>query len=332
MNESESRQTELECQLLSKFSHPNIIAYWESFVDRITKKVCIVMDFCDGGDLEKYIKARKSFLTEEHVLRIFVQICLAIKHIHDRKILHRDLKGQNIFLCSSGVIKVGDFGIARVLRSTDELASTKIGTPYYMSPEIMNNKRYNSKTDIWSLGVILYELLCLKLPFAGATIPELIRNIMYTTPHLPSSSLFSSPLRELALNLLCKLPSERPSVNNILSRELIRKNITTFLDAQQYHSEFSHTILHGEDVLRDIEPFVCKKPSSSKPASPKPLTSSPPDKIGELKKQSEAVVLQKTKKTPSQLILERLRVEQRRQYSPNIIQVLFQFILTHFIL
>ena len=102
-------------------------------------------------------------MSENQVSNITVQIALAMKHVHDRKILHRDLKSQNIFLTSKGIVKLGDFGIARVLRNTGELASTQIGTPYFMSPEILANKRYNNKTDIWSLGCVVFELMCLRV-------------------------------------------------------------------------------------------------------------------------------------------------------------------------
>ena len=102
-------------------------------------------------------------MPESQVVTLSVQICLAIKHIHDRKILHRDLKCANIFLTKKGIVKLGDFGIAKVLRGTSDLASTQIGTPYFMSPEILENKRYNNKTDIWSLGCVIYELMRLQV-------------------------------------------------------------------------------------------------------------------------------------------------------------------------
>ena len=93
-----------------------------------------------------------------------------MKHVHDRKILHRDLKSQNIFLTKQGIIKMGDFGIAKVLKNTTELASTIVGTPYYLSPEIIENKPYNFKSDMWSLGVLLYEMCALKPPFNGGSL------------------------------------------------------------------------------------------------------------------------------------------------------------------
>ena len=84
-----------------------------------------------------------------------------MKHVHDRKILHRDLKSQNVFLTKKGLVKLGDFGIARVLSNTKSRAKTVVGTPYYLSPEIIESSPYNFKSDIWSLGVLLYEMCAL---------------------------------------------------------------------------------------------------------------------------------------------------------------------------
>ena len=112
-------------------------------------------------------------MDEETILSWFTQICLALKHIHDRKILHRDLKAQNVFLMKSGIVKLGDFGIARVLSSTSEMAATVVGTPYYISPEIVQSNTYNFKTDVWSIGVLLYEMCALKPPFNGQNLHQL---------------------------------------------------------------------------------------------------------------------------------------------------------------
>ncbi len=100
----------------------------------------------------------------------FTQVCLAVKHCHDRKILHRDLKSQNIFMMKNGLIKLGDFGIARILDHTKANARTMVGTPYYISPEIVLGKPYSFKTDIWSLGVILYEISTLEMPFQAKSL------------------------------------------------------------------------------------------------------------------------------------------------------------------
>lgn len=121
----------------------------------------------DGELADKIATARKEKtpFSEEMVLSWFTQICMALKHVHDRKILHRDLKAQNIFLTKAGVVKLGDFGIAYPLNHTYENARTMVGTPYYLSPEIIENKPYNFKSDMWSLGVLLYEMCALSPPF-----------------------------------------------------------------------------------------------------------------------------------------------------------------------
>lgn len=118
------------------------------------------------GDLYNILKKRRGqLLPEETIIDWFVQICLSLKHVHDRKILHRDLKTQNIFVSSGGLLKLGDFGVAKVLGGTNILASTAVGTPYYLSPEICQNRRYNHKSDIWSLGCVLYEITTLRHAF-----------------------------------------------------------------------------------------------------------------------------------------------------------------------
>jgi len=105
-------------------------------------------------------------------------MCLGMKHVHDRKIIHRDIKSQNVFVMRDNTIRMGDFGIARVLSNTREKAKTVIGTPYYLSPEIIENKPYSFKSDIWSLGVLLYELCNLHPPFDGNNIHNLALKIV----------------------------------------------------------------------------------------------------------------------------------------------------------
>lgn len=162
----------MEIKLLKDLKHPFIISYKGSFIDKF-RFLCIVMDYADGGDLYKQITQQKkqgSLFSEDQIMEWFVQICLAIKYIHDKKILHRDLKTQNIFLTKSNHIKLGDFGIARVLQNTCDCAQTQIGTPFYISPEICNSEAYNQKSDIWSLGCVLYELATLRHAFDGKDI------------------------------------------------------------------------------------------------------------------------------------------------------------------
>ena len=134
------------------------------------------MEHCDDGDLFSKIKAQrelKKYFSEEVVLNWFTQICLALKHAHDKKILHRDLKSANIFVTKRSILKLGDFGLSRVLSDTKSIAKTVVGTPYYLSPEIIKTEGYNSKSDIWSLGVLLYEIAGLQPPFTASTMHQL---------------------------------------------------------------------------------------------------------------------------------------------------------------
>jgi NIMA (never in mitosis gene a)-related kinase len=119
-----------------------------------------------------------------------------MKHVHDRKIIHRDLKGANVFLTKKGIVKIGDFGIAKVLSCTVQQARTMVGTPYYLSPEIVQSKPYNSKTDIWSMGVMLYELCALRPPFDAPSIHLLSMKIIRGV-YNPIPACYSSEIKTL---------------------------------------------------------------------------------------------------------------------------------------
>ncbi|TDG95839.1 hypothetical protein EPR50_G00244730, partial [Perca flavescens] len=181
-------------------NHPNIASFITSFHER--SSLYIVMEYCDGGDLMKKINMQRGvFFTEEQVVDWFVQICLGLKHIHDRKVLHRDIKAQNIFLTNGGMkAKLGDFGIARMLNNTMELARTCVGTPYYLSPEICESRPYNNKTDIWSLGCVLYEICTLRHPFEGSSLRQLVSKICRGR-YSPAPSRYSYELRLLVTQL-----------------------------------------------------------------------------------------------------------------------------------
>ena len=123
--------------MLKQLSHVNIVAYKGSFAEK--GLLIIIMEFCDVGDLSFQIKkkrAKNESLTETEIMNWFVQLCLSLEYIHGRKILHRDIKSSNVFLTRNNTIKLGDFGISKVLENTTDQAMTVQGTPYYMSPEV----------------------------------------------------------------------------------------------------------------------------------------------------------------------------------------------------
>ncbi|KAK8845020.1 hypothetical protein M9Y10_021196 [Tritrichomonas musculus] len=233
-----------EVKILSTLHHPNIISYKGSFVEE--NILNIVMEYADNGDLFEQIQnANGKHFEEDKILNWFVQICLALKHIHDRKILHRDIKCQNVFLTSNGVVKMGDFGIAKVLDHTTQLSKTAIGTPYYLSPEICQGKNYNQKSDIWSLGCVLYEICTLQHAFDSNCMNGLIMKIL-RSKHSPIPSFYSSDLRNLVDVLLQKDPKKRPRIHQILNYDFIRKRISNLLDTTLLKIEFSHTVIHSK--------------------------------------------------------------------------------------
>ncbi|KAM6178194.1 serine/threonine-protein kinase Nek5 [Rhynchocyon petersi] len=249
----EKEASKKEVTLLAKMKHPNIVAFFNSFQEN--GSLFIVMEYCDGGDLMKRISRQRGILfSEDQILAWFVQICLGLKHIHDRKILHRDIKAQNIFLSQNGMVaKLGDFGIARDLNNSMELARTCVGTPYYLSPEICQNKPYNNKSDIWSLGCVLYELCTLRHPFEGINLHQLVLKICQAR-FAPISPRFSHNLRSLVSQLFEVSPRHRPSINSILRRPFLENLIFKYLDPEVIQEEFDHELKHTSKALASQPP------------------------------------------------------------------------------
>ena len=145
-----------EIQTLTKINgNPNIIRFVEML--RTTNNVYLIYEYCSGGTLEDVIK-KYTFLSEQQALHYFKQIINAFKTLVLHNILHRDLKPTNILL-HDDVIKVADFGFCKTLFSANDLTATMVGSPIYMAPEILKGNIYNIKCDIWSMGVVLFEML-----------------------------------------------------------------------------------------------------------------------------------------------------------------------------
>ena len=263
-----------EVGMLSRLDHPNIVKYKECFTSAtmITPPppppaatsaatpaspaaaapvspvpvsslptnenlMYIIMEYADAGDLNIRIRAQRKPFSEQQILNWFVQLCLAIKHLHDRKCLHRDIKAENIFLTSDNRIKLGDFGISKLLPSTFACAITRIGTPYYLSPEICMNRPYNTASDMWSLGVCLYEMCMLSHPFDASSMEGLLKKIV-RVPHRPVHSYYREELRQLCDELMQKNPSKRPSVAAVLRVPCIHREISKWLTKKQIEQEF----------------------------------------------------------------------------------------------
>ena len=245
MDQKEKDDVLNESNILAKLDHPNIIKFYDVFESKKPKHMInIVTEYADGGDLSEKIKERKNKnnnFTESEILDYFTQICLAIRHIHKKKIIHRDLKSGNIFLMKNGFVKLGDFGIAKGFQKTMDKAKTMVGTPYYLSPEILENKPYDSKSDIWALGVLLYEMMTFKMPFNANSLPMLSVKIMRGN-YIPPPTIYTKDLRELVAKCLTVDAKMRPTIDEILKTPLIQNRIRSFLDEVQYNKEFSKTI------------------------------------------------------------------------------------------
>ena len=243
MNQKEKNDVYNEAKILGKLDHQNIIKFIEFFESPKPKPALnIVTEYADGGDLSEKIKLQNNKpFNESEILDYFTQICLALKHIHEKKIIHRDLKSGNIFLMKNGLVKLGDFGISKGFERTMEKAKTMVGTPYYLSPEILESKPYDAKSDIWALGVLLYEMMTFKMPFNANSLPMLSVKIMKGN-YTPPPSIYTKDLREIVSKCLMLNPSDRPTIQEILRMPIVQNRIKNFLNEIEYNKEFSKTI------------------------------------------------------------------------------------------
>lgn len=220
MTAKERAEAVNEIRVLASVAGEHVITFYEAFVEQDI--LYIVTEFANGGDLLQLLKnkRRAGHLPEATVWSYFIQMCLGVKTMHDNNILHRDLKAANVFMCSQSYLKLGDLGVAKVLKHDQALASTQVGTPYYVAPEVWRNKPYNSKCDMWSLGCLLYELCTFRPPFEAESMEGLARKVMKGR-YEPIPNFYSQSLRTVLSKLLVVEPNYRSSVNDILSVEPI---------------------------------------------------------------------------------------------------------------
>lgn len=222
MKEKEKQQLVSEVNILREFRHPHIVKYYDRIVDKTNSKIFIVMEFCEKGDLGHLIKKHKrdgTYLNEENIWRLFSHVLLALQACHNRpsgKILHRDIKPGNILMDSNSNAKLADFGLSRIMGENSVYAETKVGTPYYMSPEQIADMKYNEKSDIWSAGCLLFEMASLHPPFQAKSHAELASKINKGQIE-PLPARYSDDLRRLVSWMMALDPSQRPTVNEILN-------------------------------------------------------------------------------------------------------------------
>ena len=251
-----------ESQILETLRHRNIVRFIDSWQHG---DVCtIVMEYCDGGDLRAAIRRRRKCDSgfPEHIIRTWLaQLTSALYYCHVQHILHRDLKAENVLL-QRGQIKVADFGLSRAVDGTTAFATTRLGTPHYLPPEVYEHSPYNNRADMWCLGVLLYELLTLQRPFLGSDVPEVLQSIQHDEP-IPAETIsrnsYSAELYQLCRSLLNKDPTKRPSAGDILrllwlsssvpapfitSDESVRERERAAWDRISVHASLAHSVMH----------------------------------------------------------------------------------------
>ena len=221
LDQNQKKKTMEEVKIIQKLNHPNIIKFHEVFISKQPYETLnIIQEYADGGDLSERIEKMKNknkFFSENQILDWFTEISLALNHMHSKHILHRDIKSQNVFLTKNNMIKLGDFGISKTLDYTLAKAMTVIGTPYYLSPEIIQSIPYSYESDIWSLGVLLYEMCSLKMPFNASNLPVLALKIQ-KGEYEKLDKMWSKDLRNLVYSMLQVDYQKRPSLKDILSK------------------------------------------------------------------------------------------------------------------
>ncbi|CCW72222.1 unnamed protein product [Phytomonas sp. Hart1] len=246
--------SEIKC--LSNNDHPNIIKYIEDTKEN--DQLLIIMEFADSGDLDREIKRRAvnfRYFQEHEALFLFIQLCLSIDHIHSRKMLHRDIKSANVLLTSTGLIKLGDFGFSHQYDDTVSgvVANTFCGTPYCLAPELWSNQRYSKKADIWSLGVVLYEIMALKRPFNSTNMKGLMAKILNVDYDLLPEN-FSQEFRDVVRQILVSDASERPTVHDIFRFPYIYEGLKVFMHTIKKNSRIADPvkealITHVREIL-----------------------------------------------------------------------------------
>ena len=244
-----------EIRILASIKNKYVVSYKEAFLDESDSTLCLIMEYADRGDLSKRINEQKSkgkYFNEKDIWRIFLQLVKGLKALHDMNILHRDFKCSNIFLFSNGYAKIGDLNVSKII-GKNNLCHTQTGTPFYAAPEVWQEKPYSFKSDIWSLGCVLYEMTTLNQPFKAGNMIKLYNKILKCEiGKLPEK--FSEDLNVLIKNLIQIDPDKRMSCNQILNCDLVKNKIENYNKKSKNKKDI--IFIHSDDEETNEEQLL----------------------------------------------------------------------------
>ena len=253
-SQEEKNKLEMEINLMKRMSHPNIIKLYG--VERTKDCFYLIMEYCEKGDLHMFLKNHPNGIPPEITHNFAVQIGRGLQYLKSMEIIHRDLKPQNIMLKNdwpSTVLKIADFGFARFLKG-NMLTTTICGSPIYMAPEILNKKPYTSSVDMWSLGLILYQMVTNKLPFDHCkTTIELLNELKkYKSASIQIPEIYKTcpdDLRDLISKLLTFDPKNRLTLQMYMQHPYIIKEFDNNNNQEQQNKQMMTSFIGNDSIL-----------------------------------------------------------------------------------
>lgn len=320
MAQEKKHRYEAEAHCLTGCDHFGIVKLVDDFGSDFGPVICL--EFADGGDLSKKIKSHAKAvppqpLSDDFIGLTMVQLTMALQHIHSRRMLHRDIKAANVLLTSRGIVKLSDFGFSRQFDGTvsQAVADTFLGTPYYLAPELWKRQKYGKKADVWSLGIILYEMLMLKRPFYASNMRGLMSSVLQCQYEEPPATTKPEFL-ELLRMMLRVDPRERPSTADILKTPVMQQYWQMFLDNVARSpaipdAEKQLIFTQSEAVKQSLSQVSAEQPSEAEEKNPDVILEGP-IQIGSAKDWKPRYLVL----NPQALVVTRVREDRRSQQLP----------------